>query len=681
MRRNQRDLIYIAPLTKVALVYAISLISTVAAPIYAQGGGPIIIGEHQRLEFFGIENFKASMEAYWRYRNDDSTDSNGVKSSSTESLFRESIIFDSKAYLGDPNLVTLKLHLDLRLSQENLKSSSLARTERTSELLSEYDISALVLQRSDLPFTIYSRQTQALLDRQFADSLDSITTEHGARISLQSDVMPNQFHYFHREQEQTSSITGTESRLAQDSFTWQGSFIKFKNQRFWWDYTFSNIDESGLLQVSNSFARHDAFVNHTYDFGADNNYHLRSSLRIFKETGKFPIDRLRINEILRLEHKENFETKYAYLFDQQERRGTTQTLHKGTASFRHDLFDSLTTTGQIGTSQLDLTTDNFESTQYFGDLGLKYQKIVPKGMLYATADVNFNHQDDADRGSTIIITNEPHTFAVSGLIILSRRNIITTSVVITDATGIIIYVEGADYSVTPFADSIEIRRIITGSIAAGQSVLVRYEIGPEPASTTDTTGVGFTLRYRFQEGPLSGLSPYLRYRNQIQDRTSASLLLLAQNDFDDLVLGVDYDLGKFSLTAEHQIHDSTLSPFEITRFEGRYINRINSTNSISFNAYYQQTDRTDIDIQTTITNVTTRWSARPSQKIRSSLVAIWRKEADNSGLDSDAFEIVLDLAWKHRQTSAYCTIRNSMVDSNTRDSTFQTFIFGIRREF
>jgi hypothetical protein len=668
-------------LSRACIITILGSLVCASSIAFAQDGDPIVIGEHEKLKFFELESFRASLEAYWRYRNDESTDSNGVSTTDTETFFRETLLLEGEAYLGDPNLVKLNLNLSIRLSQEEIDSESQGRSDRTAEIFNEYDVSAVILQRSSSPLTVYSRRSQVLLDRQFADSLDSNTTEHGARLTLRSELMPSEIQYFHREQDQTGRFSGVDSQITQDTFSWQGRIKPFNGHRMWWDYTFSSVEESGQLIVPNSFDRHDAFFNHTYDFGPDSRNSIRSSLRIYKETGKFPIERIRLNETLLLEHSADFETKYIYLFDEQKRRTTDQTLNRGVASFRHDLFESLTTTGEIGASQLQISDGNFESTQYFANLAFQYRKTVPLGVLDATADINYNTTDDSERGASIFITDESHTFGVSGLIILNRRNIIPGSIVITNTAGIIIYIEGSDYTLLPLGESIEIRRVLGGNIIAGQTVLITYEIGPEPESTTDTAGIGMTIRYTFDEGPLKGVSPYLRYRDQSQDRVSPSMILLPVTDFQDLVFGVDYNLGHFTFTGEHQIHDSTISPFSRTRFEGRYFNRINNRNSVSMNAYFQELTRDDEDLQTTITNITARWNSQASNRLRSSVIGIYRREEDNTGTSSDAYEVAVDLTWRHRQTTVYCTIRNSIINSNTRDSTLQTFVFGARREF
>jgi hypothetical protein len=663
------------------LAAALACVILSMSPALAQDGGPIIVGEHEKLKTFALDNFDAAIEAFWRTQTDDSTPASGPKFRDTETLFRQILLLNTDGYIGHPNLVLLDLSARLQLSQEDINAESTGLNDQNNENITEYNLSALVLRRSKLPLTVYTRRAQTLLTRQFGSTLDNITTEYGARLDIKSDFAPNQIQVFRREQEQTGRFTGTDFLLTQDSVAWHGRLKPINGHRMWWDYTFSSVDQSGPLQAPNTFQRHDAFLNHTYDFGPEARNNLRSSLRFFKETGSFPIERLRWDESLQLRHTQKFETRYDLLYDQQTRRVTKQTLWRGAARFRHELYDSLTTTGQLGTSLLNITDTGFESTQLFGNLGMEYTKIVPLGTLLATANLSFNSQDDSERGSAILISREPHNFGISGLVTLNRRNIVASSIVITDSSGLILYTEGVDYTVRDFTENIEIRRVLGGAIASGQAVLITYDVGPEPASKTDTLGYGVTIRYRFEEGRLKGLSPYLRYRDQSQDRTGRGIGNLPVSDFQDLVLGVDYDIWRIGLSAEHQIHDSRISPFTLTRLTGRYSQRISRRDSLLVSAYYQSTNRTDENARNTVTNVTARWNTKVTERVRSSVVGTWRREEDNVGTSSDGFDLNIDLTWRYRQTLLYATIRNSVVNSTTRDNTSQTLLFGLRRDF
>jgi hypothetical protein len=266
------------------------------------------------------------------------------------------------------------------------------------------------------------------------------------------------------------------------------------------DYTFDDVTQTGpstTPQSTRSFQRHDALLTHNLDFGENRDHSLRSQLHFFDERGAFDIRRLRLFELLRLRHSDRFETRYDYTFDWVQRPGTDQMLHRGQAGFQHRLFESLVTTANIGASYLELTDPAFRSTDIFGDIDFQYTKEVPYGRLNAGATFRYSHRQDSDRSGPIQIVNEPHTFSAAGIIVIQRRLIEVGSIVITDTTGTITYSAGLDYIVIDFRDSVEIRRVVGGAIAEGQSVLITYRFGDEPGETTDTFSMRYAVRYDF----------------------------------------------------------------------------------------------------------------------------------------------------------------------------------------
>ena len=272
-------------------------------------------------------------------------------------------------------------------------------------------------------------------------------------------------------------------------------------------------------------------------------------------------------------------------------------------------------------------------------------------------------------------------FDVSDSVVLSRRNIITPTIVVTNATGFITYSEFVDYTVLHFGNRVEIKRILGGNITANQSVLVNYEIGPEPGGRTTTRSHGVTLRYRLQEGPLRGLSFFTRYLEVDETRPRAIQDLFPEADVQDLVYGIEYDNGPWSLLAEKQEHDSTISPFERLRLELIYRHRFSNGSQFSLNAYYNDTDNFENNFRTTSTTVTARWDGAITDKLHASLYAIWRLEDSSSKNDTQGFDQQLDLTWRYRQTTLYATIRNSNLESDLTDTNSQLFLIGFRREF
>jgi hypothetical protein len=447
------------------------------------------------------------------------------------------------------------------------------------------------------------------------------------------------------------------------------------------DYSFDNLDERGQLRRANSRERHDGQVEHLWRFGKDRVNDMRSNLIYYNETGLFPLDRIRLLESLRVRPTRKFELRGDYLFDQQKRTDSRQRFHRATGGFRHQLFESLTTNAEAGASHFHVREDDFQSDQYFGQASFDYIKEVPYGRINAGGVVNINHTDDSASGGNIGIADEAHIFGPSGIVVLNARNIITDSIVVTDGAGIFRFDEGLDYSVRALADRVELRRILGGRIADGQTVLVDYTIGPEPGGSTDTVGIGGTIRYDIEEGSLRGLGLYARYFNQSQDRDTDALLILPPSDFEDIVYGIDYEAWLISLLAERQIHDSELSPYEGYRIEGRLTYEIGRGSSLALIGTYRDLDFTDDDIQTQVTTFTGLWYQQLTPRLRSGVRLIWRDEQDSQGVDVEAWEQWIDLTWEYRQTMIYGRFRHTMLDSDFNETTSQTLVVGVRRDF
>lgn len=78
--------------------------------------------------------------------------------------------------------------------------------------------------------------------------------------------------------------------------------------------------------------------------------------------------------------------------------------------------------------------------------------------------------------NSVRISNEPHILTGVAPIILNQPNVITSTIEVTDPAGIILYIQGIDYLVTPQGSLTEIRRTATGSIPDPGSVLVSYTL-------------------------------------------------------------------------------------------------------------------------------------------------------------------------------------------------------------
>jgi len=646
----------------------------------AQDGDSIVIGERPQLDTVQIDDFRLALDFLF-VDEDDERETGGETLRDTDQTFREILELATSGYFGHPNLVSFDMTGRFGLEQEEIESDTFGQRDRTSQSLLEYNLLFDILREAELPLTLYAQQDQVLLTRQFGPSLDSVSSEYGGILHVRSETAPMRVQVFHREQDQSSAFDDLDFSLAQNTVAASGQ-VNFAPAHFMtWDYTFDDVVESGSLRPTTSFQRHDAYINDSYSFGDIDEHNLRSAVQVLSQSGDFPIDRLRWTEALLLLHSQDLETRYDYTFDRQDVEGSTQTFQLGTARLRHHLFESLISNVEMGGSKLDVSETGFTSEQIFGSLGFEYTKRVPYGQLTATANVGHTLQENSEQGGSLTIVDEVHTFGVSGLIFLERRFIEPASIVITSADGFTIFREGVDYTVMAFDDHVEIRRVLGGDISDGQTVLIDYRVGPEPGGTTNTTRTGGTIRYRIDEGALTGVSVYGRFFEQDEDRSTTDFIGIPESDFQDLVFGAEYELRELLLKSEYQIRTGSFSPFEALRIEAYYTYPLGLGSSLVFTALHHEIDRTNEDIQTSINTISGVWNQQIDTRLKARLLLLWREEDDSAGVDVTGFEQQLDLTWDYKQTTVYGSLRNAFIESDVTDSTFQTIILGIRREF
>jgi hypothetical protein len=647
----------------------------------AQQEGPVLVTQRADLELFQLQALNLALEVEWRRDVDKFDPRGGSSQRDVEERLEEFLDVDALAFVGHPNLLELSLdgRFGLRQRRIDLESTS---SERIDDTLINYDFSALFLKNTRNPFTLYLRQAETDVNRQFAGDLTDDRTQYGARLVVRDEVTPLRAEVYRREVEQRDRANQDEFTIDETTVLLDGQVEMKSAGTLWWDYTFNDIDQSGRIRTSRTFDRHEANATYTLDFGPEEKHHLRSTFRWYKESSELDLEQLRLNNRLRWQHSMDLRSTIDYTEERLDRRDSDERNREYIYTLHHQLFESLTTVAEAGGRRIKIPTDDFISDEYFGRVSFDYTKKVPLGRVYAGAQIGRSRVDASDRGTTIQVIDDVRTFDATDLIVIDRQNIIASSIVITDVTGIITYTENIDYSVLAFPDSVEIRRLITGAIAPGQTVLIDYEIGPQPGGVTTTDVYSVVARYTFDEGWLRGLSPYIRYIDQEESRSfDPTNAAFAANDFTSFTYGVEYNIWKISLLAEQEIRDSSLSPFDRTRLEGRYVDRFGRGNVLILTGQFQEIDRTDDNIRTTTTVLSSELGTQLTQRLRGSLLLQYRIEDDNSDFDSQAFEQEFRLRWEYGQTSIFTRIRNSYIDSSQDDTSFQTFVVGVRREF
>ncbi|MHC5005317.1 MAG: hypothetical protein ACYTJ0_19620, partial [Planctomycetota bacterium] len=392
MRNDRHALLHLATGVGVLIVVG------TARDVHAQEPGPIVVTQEARWEPFNLQDLQAALEFEWRRDIDRSDPANSPSRRDLEDRLRSIVALGGQGYVGHPNLLALDLYGEFWYTHRRLDLEDEPRVDHTDELLFNYDVAGTFFQKQKLPITLYARRNQNDIDRQFGGTLENTVDEYGVRLNYRDNFAPTRVQIYRREQEQDDRTGDSDFEIDQDSIEADGQFEIGSGHRMWWDYSYDDITETGNIRRAISFDRHDGNITHTFDFGEDGQNQFRTAFRYFAESGDLNFKVWRLLERVRLQHSKSLRTWYDLSEEHQDQADVKLRRRQAIANLRHQLFDSLTTTGRIGIVDLNIDTDDFQSDEVFTDIVFDYVKRVPLGVLEAGLELRYSEIEETDRG-------------------------------------------------------------------------------------------------------------------------------------------------------------------------------------------------------------------------------------------------------------------------------------------
>jgi hypothetical protein len=641
--------------------------------------GPVIIGVRRQYERFHLERPQVYLDLTGIYQHDRTKPNNAPTTDSQQYIFEQQLHLDTTGYIFSPNFATLSLAGSAGLSENWVHTSTdgTSVTDQNLGSLYEWDLESTFQPNGDAPLTLYSRREQGWVFREFGPALQTVSTDTGASLDIRSRVAPTRLSVSHVDSEQTGLDEFDDFRYTRDAFTWHTTYLPTDRQTVNWDYTYSNIDQSGV--TNQKYETHDAVLSHEYVFGSRRQDSLTSTASYYSQSGDVNLDRFRLDERLRIRHTDNFRTRYDYTYDQTNSGGSDRNRHRATAGFTHELYDSLITNGEVGVQRSE--AGGATALETFADIDFAYRKRAPLGVLSANLGLAWSRQDSENQTEPIQVINQPANFGDAQPIVITGGNVDPNSIIITDPSGLLIYRPGVDYTVTAFPDRVEIDRVIGGTIPAGQAVLLDYQLSPLPGAVTTSTGFSAGIRYDFERGPLKGVTVYTRYARTNQDIDTDDPSAFVLNEFTDILYGAEYRIGYLTLGAERQEHDSTINPFDADRFFARWSQRMHDNTLLGFNASYTTIDYSEPENTLDLFTLSAQVQHRFNPRTTGSFTVLYRNVNDQLRGRTTGFEQQLELRWQHRQTVGYSLLRNAQLNNPDQDQSFQFFQLGVRRQF
>ncbi len=598
----------------------------------------------------------------------------GAVSKGRDSLLEE--LLKIKTGGGIPKVANFTLSLSAGFDEAWQKQDDRRNFDVDAHL--EYDLGLTLFPASAAPLEIRANRTIEYSSQPFSTTYRTTSNNYEADWRLKSDWIANEFRLFHNDYRQESFGGQDNFRSEQNGVSWDGHLIPGHDQTLDWNYTFRNVNQTDPLGKTTSYDAHEFNINHEYDFGAKREHSFTSSVDYLNQDGDFAQEHLTLNEELRFKHSEQFETFYQYQFDHTRYPEADSTLNRLKAGFREKISADLVLTGSLGGLTLDQSGAG--TNELFADLNLDYSKELLGGLLTGGLRLNIDRQSNQAQNNEVHVI-QTRTFGVSQEIVIPRVAVDLTTLRLRSASGLTFFSSGFDYLASYHNNRLVIDRIPGGNLAPDSSVLVDFDLAPQPANDVLTSGIDFNLRYDFKEKLLKGLSLYTRYVYQQQDISSEVPGAFVADDINALLFGAEYRIWRIRFSAEHEDHQSNLSPYHSDRLAIRYEDRIARDWRVLIEAARVQTLYEDDHSDPVATTVSGSVKYQASRSLSATASIAYLNLEDRLVSHAHGLEERIEMQWHHRDTTIGAQIRHSDLDTDTQNSSNFFFMLTFERKF
>jgi len=603
--------------------------------------------------------------------------------SSTETILEENIRLEMDGYAYHPNFLEFTLGGLFGLTQEDFEEEFGGRTQTSGDDgdVLEFDFLGHFLQKKKYPGTVYARRYRSLEPRAFQPSLEVTTTNYGLFWQYVSDKTPTSLEFSHSDVE----LNPLDDR--EEDGRQRNTRLRFETA-----YQFNDHNVLSLLYTHESveeqpyeldYDSDELTLAHRWHFGEGYRHRLESELNYFDQRGSFEVERARWRETLWLKHTEDLRSWYRLeLLDRTQGNlagvpPIEEQSYLLSGTVEHQLYDSLISQlyafGQVQEFDSGLDIDRLGL-----EANLDYRKRNRWGMLRGHYRFRAEREDRSGGDLEAEVLDEQGTFNDPEPVVLRNANVITSTIFITALDRLTFFQPTRDYQITLVGDRTEIRRVATGRIADGQTVLIDYVYQVGGSFDLDTINHEIMVREDFD----FGLSPYYRFRWQDQRLSPRDATGVVPDDIQAHIVGTEYERGPLRLKAEYEDHDSTVSPFEAIRLSASYTRRFDFGATGTLRARWTDMDQkppNDRDTQFLTLEGRYRHTVTPSLTVEAAV--LYRDEDDSVDGDDQGVDADLSLEWLVRETEVRVTYEYGQFEDDFAEDRTSALFVQVRRRF
>jgi len=441
--------------------------------------------------FFKIERPHIGLKFSYEF-DDEKTINPNFDGRDVSHTFIEGFKLQTGGWVYHPALMEYHLRVEPEFQQERQRVNHGA-LRHNDTVIQAYEAHASIFQYKPYTFTLFGSRTRDRLRASFTENTDTDTDKYGGTFSLHYPVLPTTFGYTHTEEDQ------------------KGFFDTFENRN---EYTLSmrKIFESARIHLDGKYTDRDrterkvdirdrvTYITAGYndDFSSKGKYLLSTTGFFDRETGSV-VDSTSYNgtAIFNWRHRRNLSTRYFLSYDDIDNSGFRTQIARGDVTLVHLLYENLTTT--LTLQGLDSSFTGGREDKYIGEADFDYWRRIPGGEINVFIDHAYERVDQSFGEIFRQVTDEPQNLTSGFATFLDNENVDKSSVVVSDTTGTITYIENIDYTLTESGNLLKVARTPFGAIVNGQAVLVDYRFLSNPAFDYDRILQRYGVSFNFWE--------------------------------------------------------------------------------------------------------------------------------------------------------------------------------------
>lgn len=543
--------------------------------------------EEQQRRYFRLEPTAVSGTVKYELNNEKRTVS-GNNSKDTVQTVIERLDLVGQGYLYHPALLSFNLKFSPEFAH-NFKKYSENSTEHKTEHNTEnfnfrpnYQTNATILEKKPYSLNFYSQHLEGQAWASYTGLTQTVSDSYGADLQLNNNILPTTIGFSKSSSEQHGY------NLLKSDWEELHLMTRHRGKKTGESNLSATYSENRQTtgQNLNSIKTFNSILGNQLVFADEDQIRLSSNLQYnYQDTSSNRTNSFFINEQLTWQHDPKLKSQYLYSYRQVNSDNSSNYWHSANANLNHTLYENLFTVAGISgvINETDGGGQDTGSWMFSTDYR---RKLGSWGNIGLTAGITDQYNFRTGGVAQVLVHDEPHTLRSGSDTYLVQADVESSSIVVTNSAGSVIYLKNIDYRIDQTGSSTRISRLPLGSITEGQLVLISYSYKRSSAYNdrlfTHQYGASLellsllSLSYRYlqtDQSVLSGLPP---------DRLTNSKIHLA-------TARIDTQWGESSFVYEDTVNTSDLS---YTRWEGAQTLRLRYSNWLFGNlrGYYGETN-------------------------------------------------------------------------------------------